>query len=213
MIFNFKKIYINKSYISINNKITKLSFFEFLNSKKHQKTLLQTLPKKITLIQLEDSLEKHYKTILTLFQNNKIIIKKIILTNNKILYQKKINYRYHCLLLICISLISYSVYLTTIQQDIKNTQKRLSLIKKNIIKLINQQNNFNNPLLLKTTELIKWLSSKPVLIQIITITPPKTIKIIVFSYKTIPSNKHQNLSIKQLTFYKKGDYYEITHTL
>ena len=215
MIFNNKKIYLNESNITIAKKTIPISYYEFLNSQKQQSKLLKNIPQKSINIILENSLKTHYKSILSIFQNKNITVKTISLPDKTILYQKNIDYRYSCILLISITLIIWSSILSITKKSFSTIQKELSKTKKTVTLLLNQHNETKQSIFTTTTTLINSLLKKPLLIQTITISPPKRITFLVYSYETnLPYIDHQLPTlIKQLTNHKQGGYYEITYIL
>ena len=206
-----KKIIIQKESISLNKKIINISFFELLNSIENQKTVFKNL-KSIHVI-LESKLEPYHSNIKKMFDNNNIIIHKISLDNKKIIYRKKKTYQNVtlCILSLALCIISFQISTTNsqLQSIIQKKLKTITVLKKF------QKNiaNLNYSTYTEFLSLIDWLENNPIFIQHIHIQSLTLLKVIIFSYHDMMlyKNQIQHITIRHLTSFDNGNYYEISY--
>tara|TARA_B100000427_G_scaffold62691_1_gene49451 strand:- start:595 stop:1233 length:639 start_codon:yes stop_codon:yes gene_type:complete len=209
--FKNKKIIIQKEAISLNKKIINISFFELLNSTENQKSVFKNLTS--IHIVLESELEPYHSNIKKMFDNNNIIIQKISLDNKKIVYHKKRTYQNVtlCIFSLTLCLISFQISTTNsqLQSIIQRKLKTITVLKKF------QKNiaNLNYSTYTEFLSLLDWLENNPIFIQHVHIQSLTLLKVIIFSYHDMISDKNQiqNITIRHLTAFDNGDYYEVSY--
>ena len=209
--FKNKKITIQKEAVSLNKKIINISFFELLNSTENQKSVFKNLTS--IHVVLESELEPYHSNIKKMFDNNKIIIHKISLDNKKVVYHKKKTYQNVtlCILSLVLCIISFQISLTNsqLQSIIQRKLKTITVLKKF------QKNvaHLNYSTYKEFSSLIDWLESNPIFIQHVHIQSLTLLNVIIFSYYDMMSdkNKIQNITIRHLTAFDNGGYYEVSY--